>query len=63
MTEHMRVSVGTAEEMARFMTAFKEIFPQKSAEHGSGRMAITKFGIEVCQMHEGRRSKDRRPFY
>jgi len=26
----MRVSVGTAEEMARFMTAFKEIFPAKS---------------------------------
>jgi len=30
MTKHMRVSVGTAEEMARFMTAFKEIFPAKS---------------------------------
>jgi len=29
MTKHMRVSVGTAEEMARFMTAFKEIFPSK----------------------------------
>jgi histidinol-phosphate aminotransferase len=30
MTKHMRVSVGTAEEMARFTTAFKEIFPQKA---------------------------------
>jgi histidinol-phosphate aminotransferase len=30
MTKHMRVSIGTAEEMARFMTAFKEIFPAKS---------------------------------
>jgi len=30
MTKHMRVSVGTAEEMARFMTAFKEIFPPKT---------------------------------
>src|SRR5689334_6020621 len=30
MTKHMRVSIGTAEEMARFMTAFKEIFPPKS---------------------------------
>ena len=30
MTTHMRVSIGTAEEMARFMTAFKEIFPAKS---------------------------------
>jgi histidinol-phosphate aminotransferase len=30
MTKHMRVSVGTAEEMARFTTAFKEIFPPKS---------------------------------
>src|SRR3954471_190917 len=30
MTKHMRVSIGTAEEMARFMTAFKEIFPSKS---------------------------------
>ena len=30
MTKHMRVSIGTADEMARFMTAFKEIFPAKS---------------------------------
>jgi histidinol-phosphate aminotransferase len=30
MTRHMRVSIGTEEEMARFMTAFKEIFPAKS---------------------------------
>lgn len=27
MLEHLRVSVGTAEEMDRFMTAFKQIFP------------------------------------
>ena len=27
MLEHLRVSIGTEEEMARFMTAFKEIFP------------------------------------
>jgi histidinol-phosphate aminotransferase len=27
MTEHLRVSVGTADEMERFMTAFKQIFP------------------------------------
>jgi len=30
MTKHMRVSIGTADEMARFMTAFKEIFPAKA---------------------------------
>jgi histidinol-phosphate aminotransferase len=30
MTKHMRVSVGTAEEMDRFMKAFKEIFPAKT---------------------------------
>jgi len=30
MTQHMRVSVGTADEMDRFMKAFKEIFPGKS---------------------------------
>ena len=30
MTTHMRVSIGTAEEMDRFMVAFKEIFPQKT---------------------------------
>jgi histidinol-phosphate/aromatic aminotransferase/cobyric acid decarboxylase-like protein len=30
MTEHLRVSVGTAEEMDRFLVAFKQIFPQKS---------------------------------
>ena len=27
MTTHMRVSIGTADEMDRFMKAFKEIFP------------------------------------
>ena len=27
MLEHLRVSIGTEEEMARFMTAFKQIFP------------------------------------
>ena len=31
MLEHLRVSVGTAEEMDRFMAAFKEIFPAGSA--------------------------------
>ncbi|HZT77984.1 MAG TPA: histidinol-phosphate transaminase [Vicinamibacterales bacterium] len=31
MTTHMRVSVGTADEMDRFMRAFKEIFPAKAA--------------------------------
>ena len=30
MTKHMRVSIGTEDEMARFMVAFKEIFPAKS---------------------------------
>ena len=36
MTEHMRVSVGTPEEMARFMTAFKEIFPAKGKASTAG---------------------------
>jgi histidinol-phosphate aminotransferase len=36
MTRHMRVSVGTEEEMARFVTAFKEIFPQKSKTTAAG---------------------------
>ena len=31
MTTHMRVSVGTADEMDRFMKAFKDIFPAKTA--------------------------------
>jgi histidinol-phosphate aminotransferase len=30
MTKHMRVSVGTADEMDRFVKAFKEIFPAKT---------------------------------
>jgi histidinol-phosphate aminotransferase len=30
MTKHMRVSVGTADEMDRFVRAFKEIFPAKT---------------------------------
>ena len=37
MNEHLRVSVGTAEEMNRFMVAFKELMPQgKAAAVGSG---------------------------
>ncbi len=36
LTEHLRVSVGTAEEMSRFMTAFREIVasPAKTASNG-----------------------------
>ena len=36
MTKHMRVSVGTAEEMDRFMKAFKEIFPAKTRTTAAG---------------------------
>ena len=36
MLEHLRVSVGTEEEMGRFMMAWKEIFPVRSTM-GSGR--------------------------
>jgi len=36
MTTHMRVSVGTAEEMDRFVKAFKEIFPQKTRSTAAG---------------------------
>ena len=35
MTQHMRVSVGTDDEMARFMTAFKEIFPAVRSSSGA----------------------------
>jgi histidinol-phosphate aminotransferase len=31
LPEHLRVSVGTPEEMGRFMTAFKELFPVEKA--------------------------------
>jgi len=36
MTDFMRVSVGTPEEMARFTTAFKEIFPAKGKASTAG---------------------------
>jgi histidinol-phosphate/aromatic aminotransferase/cobyric acid decarboxylase-like protein len=36
MTTHMRVSIGTDDEMARFMTAFKEIFPAKTRNTAAG---------------------------
>jgi len=37
MTQHLRVSVGTPEEMGKFMAAFKEIFSQsKSTTAGAG---------------------------
>ena len=35
MTQHLRVSVGTADEMKRFMVAFKEIFPAAATQNGS----------------------------
>jgi histidinol-phosphate/aromatic aminotransferase/cobyric acid decarboxylase-like protein len=35
MTQHMRVSVGNEEEMARFTTAFKEIFPAVKTSTGA----------------------------
>jgi histidinol-phosphate aminotransferase len=35
MTEHLRVSVGTEEEMGRFMTAWKSIFPVTTSSGGS----------------------------
>ena len=34
MLEHLRVSIGTAEEMDRFLVAFKEIFPAKTSTAG-----------------------------
>jgi histidinol-phosphate aminotransferase len=36
MTTHMRVSIGTADEMDRFMKAFKEIFPAKTRTTAAG---------------------------
>ena len=36
MTTHMRVSIGTADEMAQFMSAFKEIFPAKTRNTAAG---------------------------
>jgi histidinol-phosphate aminotransferase len=36
MTTHMRVSIGTAEEMDRFTKAFKEIFPAKAKTTAAG---------------------------
>ena len=32
MTDHLRVSIGTADEMDRFMKAFKEIFPKRDGQ-------------------------------
>jgi histidinol-phosphate aminotransferase len=36
MLEHMRVSIGTAEEMERFMAAFKQVFPARSTTTARG---------------------------
>jgi len=39
MTQYLRVSVGTPEEMQRFVSAFREIFPataKASGEPGPG---------------------------
>jgi histidinol-phosphate/aromatic aminotransferase/cobyric acid decarboxylase-like protein len=37
MLNHLRVSVGTPEDMEKFMVAFKQIFPQKAASSGGQR--------------------------
>jgi histidinol-phosphate/aromatic aminotransferase/cobyric acid decarboxylase-like protein len=37
MTQHMRVSVGKEDEMARFTTAFKEIFPAMKTATGAAQ--------------------------
>jgi histidinol-phosphate aminotransferase len=34
LTEHLRVSIGTPDEMARFMVAFKDILGTKAATSG-----------------------------
>ena len=36
MLTHLRVSIGTEEEMIRFVTAFREIFPSKAAVGAAG---------------------------
>jgi len=36
MNQHLRVSVGSADEMNRFMAAFKEIFPAKAKATTAG---------------------------
>ncbi len=38
MTEHLRVSIGTPDEMDRFMVAWKEIFPAKSTTAAANRV-------------------------
>ncbi|MDH4062771.1 MAG: histidinol-phosphate aminotransferase family protein [Acidobacteriota bacterium] len=37
MLEHLRVSIGTAEDMDRFLVAFKQIFPAKSQTNVAAR--------------------------
>jgi histidinol-phosphate aminotransferase len=36
MTEHLRVSVGTPDDMDAFLKAFKEIFPSKAKSTAAG---------------------------
>ena len=36
MTQHMRVSVGTEDDMAKFLTAFKQIFPARTTTSARG---------------------------
>jgi histidinol-phosphate aminotransferase len=36
MTQHMRVSVGTNDDMAKFLAAFKDIFPAKAKTTAAG---------------------------
>jgi hypothetical protein len=46
MTQHLRVSIGTADEMAQFMTAFKEIFPAKARSTAAGVSVVETSKLE-----------------
>ena len=63
MTKHMRVSIGTADEMARFMTAFKEIFPAEVEDEYSWCSSPVGAGTEGSGLADGRRFRDHRPFF
>ena len=36
MTQHMRVSIGTEDDMSKFLAAFKQIFPARTSTAARG---------------------------
>ena len=57
MLEHLRVSVGTEDDMGKFLTAFKQIFPARTATAARARLSHSAVGAPVASVSTERPSR------